>query len=90
MDYIQALHDQDRTRMRDMMQSVDDATLTTAMDRVRDRLYQFMDLTNIEVTSQDRVTVTLQLQDKDGNVVTRMLDMERDSDTWRIRDPELH
>ena len=89
-EFISALGDQDRTRLRDIVQdAVQDADLDLVHERDREHQYELVEIVDINVDG-DTATVTLRLRDKDGEEVERTLDLIRDADQWRVQDPELH
>jgi hypothetical protein len=89
-DYLGALLQQrDQDRLRQYLRTgVSDAQLQQARDQIRAHTYHLVAITDITVTG-DRATATVRLQDRDGTEVTRTLELERDQDQWRIRDPVL-
>ncbi len=89
-DYFVVVREPDRDRIRDLLRDTSDAAVTRAMDRLRERVYELVEIVSFEVTAPGEVTVTLKVQDKDGTESTKTLAFERDQDQWKLRDPELH
>jgi len=88
-DYVTALRDRDMTRAQAQLpEGVPSATVTKAMNTVRDEGFQLVEIGGIAPNSEG-ATATLQLTDKSGKVVTRVLEFRIEDGQWRLWSPQL-
>jgi len=88
-DYVTALRDRDVTKAQAQLPAgVPSATVTKSMNTVRDEGFQLVAVSGITSDSEG-ATATLQLTDKSGKAVTRVLEFRIDKGEWRIWSPQL-
>ena len=88
-DYVSALRDEDRQKIRDVLRDPTDANVESALAQDRARLAQLVGIQEYKLTAEDQVTVTVEVRDRSGTLWTFTLDVDREQDRWRIRDPRL-
>ena len=88
-DYVTALRDRDMTRAQAQLpDGVPSATVTKAMNTVRDEGFQLVEVSGIAPNSEG-ATATLQLTDKSGKAVTRVLEFRVEDGQWKLWSPQL-
>ena len=88
-DYVTALRDRDMTKAQSQLpDGVPDATVTKAMNTVRDEGFQLVEVSGI-VANSEGATATVQLTDESGKAVTRVLEFRIEDGQWRLWSPQL-
>ncbi|MBI2322224.1 MAG: hypothetical protein HYU88_09100 [Chloroflexi bacterium] len=88
--YVSDLAQQpERARLREHVTAdVPDAEMDRVLERARDRQFQVVDVADIQVLG-DRATATVRLRQRDGTELTWSMELLRERDQWRIRNPDL-
>jgi len=88
-DYVTALRDRDMTKAQAQLpDGVPSATVTKAMNTVRDEGFQLVEVSGI-VANSEGATATVQLTDESGKAVTRVLEFRIEDGQWRLWSPQL-
>lgn len=88
-DYVTALRNRDMSKAQAQLpEGVPSATVTKSMDTVRDEGFQLVAVSGI-TTDSEGATATVQLTDKAGKAVTRVLEFRIDNAQWRVWSPQL-